>query len=146
MIITVMPSCNSLENHTRFQTKMGKFSDQEMRKTKPYPLERHIPKLNYTAYTRDGTPRDLHEVIYCQYHLTIILQFDNQYATTCPLVTIKTLLWKRIPFAKEFFSNFNLSVTLADTYYTRAESRNSWKYKYLYYVIPQLLFYKNELN
>ena len=46
-----------------------------MRKKKPYPLERDIPKLNYVAYTRDATPRDLHEVIHCQYHLTIILQF-----------------------------------------------------------------------
>ena len=97
---------------------MGKiytpFSDQKMRKKKPYPLERHIPKLNYTAYTRDGTPRDLHEVIYCQCHLTIILQFALACYYLSPSSNKNDTL-EAHSLSKEFFATLPLSVTLADT-------------------------------
>ena len=54
-----MHSCNSPEYQSildQNRQNLYPFSDQKMRKKKPYPLERHIPKLNYVAYTRDGTP------------------------------------------------------------------------------------------
>ena len=45
-INTFIHSRNSLENHTRFQTKMGKVYTRFQTKTpqKPYPMGRHIPK------------------------------------------------------------------------------------------------------
>ena len=110
------------------------FSDQKMRKKKPYPLERRIPKLNYVAYTRDGAPRDLHEVI-SNYHPAICFGM----LTTCPLVAIKTILWKRIPFPGNFFQLYlYLWRWPILNYYTMVESQNSWKYKYLYYVILKI--------
>ena len=73
-------------------------------------------------------PRDLHEVIYCQYHLT-----------TCPLVAIKTIHLKRVPFPRDFFQlHLYLWRWPILNYYTMAELQNSWKYKYLYYVILKI--------
>ena len=49
-------SRNSLGNHTRFQTKMGKFYTRFQTKTaqKPYPLGQHIP----IWLIEGSTPRD----------------------------------------------------------------------------------------
>ena len=59
--------------------------------------------------------------------------------TTCPLVAIKTILWKRIPFPRNFFQLYlYLWRWPILNYYTMAESQNSWKYKYLYYVILKI--------
>ena len=45
LINSFINSCSSLENHTRFQSKMGKVYTCFQTRTaqKPYPLERHIP-------------------------------------------------------------------------------------------------------
>ena len=53
-INTFIHSRSSLENHIRFQTKMGKVYTHFQTKTvqKPYPLGRDIP---YMAYTREYT-------------------------------------------------------------------------------------------
>ena len=47
---------NSLENHTRFQTKMVKVHTRFQTKTaqKPYPLGWHIPSL-----IKGSTPREV---------------------------------------------------------------------------------------
>ena len=44
MIITFIHSRSSFENHTQFQTKVGKVYTRFQTKTpqKPYPLRRHI--------------------------------------------------------------------------------------------------------
>ena len=44
-INTFIRCCSSLENHTRFQKKMGKVYTRFQTKTaqKPYPMGRHIP-------------------------------------------------------------------------------------------------------
>ena len=66
------------------------------------------------AYTRDGTPRDLHEVIYCQYHLTIILQFALVCYYLSPSSNKNAPLEAHSLF-KEFFPTLPLSMTLTDT-------------------------------
>ena len=59
--------------------------------------------------------------------------------TTCPLVAIKTILWKRIPFPRNFFQLYlYLWRWPILNYFTMAESQNSWKYNYLYYVILKI--------
>ena len=52
-----MHSRNSLENHTRFQTKISKFYTRFQTKTarKPYPLGKHIP----TWLIKGVPPRDM---------------------------------------------------------------------------------------
>ena len=59
--------------------------------------------------------------------------------TTCPLVAIKKILWKRVPFPRNFFQLYlYLWRWPILNYYTMAELQNSWKYKYLYYVILKI--------
>ena len=52
----------SLENHTRFQTKMGKVYTRFQTKTaqKPYPMARHIPACIWLIYgTTPPLPGDV---------------------------------------------------------------------------------------
>ena len=52
--------------------------------------------------------------------------------TTCPLVAIKTIIWKRVPFPRNFFQLYlYLWRWPILNYYTMAELQNSWKYKKL---------------
>ena len=71
-------SRNSLENHTRFQTKMVKVHTRFQTKTaqKPYPLGWHIPSLIKGSTPRGGIRYKVESILLIIVLHEKFLQFD----------------------------------------------------------------------